>query len=77
MVVANGSAFAISALDPESSANEHRNEAVVALPSGEVDPVLRTGFIWRSDHTEKGSELNELITREKRILAEDEPPPRG
>lgn len=72
-VAANGSAFAISMLGPESSMHKYRNESIVTLPFDDFHPALKTGLTWRSDRAEKGAEPHELAAKPKRVIARNEP----
>ncbi|KAA5830154.1 LysR family transcriptional regulator [Saccharopolyspora hirsuta] len=67
--VANGSAFSISMLDPESGMWKHRSENTVVLPFEDFDPALATGLIWRQDRTETHSDLRRLIDEAKLALS--------
>ena len=61
-IVANGGAFGISMLDPESSMQKHRHEGTVVLPFEDFDPAMETGLVWRPDRAEKGADLEELLS---------------
>jgi DNA-binding transcriptional LysR family regulator len=67
-IVANGSAFAVSMLDPESSMHKHRSESVVLLPFNDFRPTLATGLIWRTDRGEDADDLLELVEQTKAVL---------
>ncbi len=61
-LVANGSAFAISMLDPESGMHKYRTESQVVLPFSDFSPVLSTGLVWRHDRAAQGCDLHELAS---------------
>ncbi|MGW5647340.1 LysR family transcriptional regulator [Saccharopolyspora sp. NPDC003752] len=67
-LVANGSAFSISMLDPESGMHKHRSENTVVLPFEDFDPSLATGMIWRRDRAESQPDLRRLIDEAKLAL---------
>lgn len=67
-IVANGSAFAISMLDPESGMQKYRTESQVILPFSDFSPVLATGLVWRHDRTEESSDLHELATAAEQVF---------
>lgn len=60
-IVANGSAFAISMLEPGSAMQKYRTESNVVLPFNDFDPTLGTGLIWRSDRAKDHDDLQELV----------------
>lgn len=61
-IVANGGAFGISMLDPESSMQKHRHEGTVVLPFEDFHPAMETGLVWRPDRAENGADLEELLS---------------
>ena len=67
-MVANGSAFSISMLDPASGMGKYHDENVVVLPFEDFDPQLTTGLIWRSDRAEQQPELQEFLDTAQRLL---------
>ncbi|WP_031469198.1 LysR family transcriptional regulator [Sciscionella sediminilitoris] len=66
--VANGSAFAISMLDPESDMHKHRTENNVVLPFNDFQPALTTGLAWR----ENRDDLRELLELAQEVLSGNE-----
>ncbi|MGW1681369.1 hypothetical protein [Saccharopolyspora sp. NPDC002376] len=68
-LVANGGAFSISMLDPESGMRKHRSENTVILPFEDFDAALATGLIWRQDRTESHSDLRKLVKSAKSALS--------
>lgn len=67
-IVANGSAFGISMLDPESSMQKYRSEATTIIPFSEFSPELETGLVWRSDRTQEGSDLHALAVAAREVF---------
>ncbi|GAA4864522.1 LysR family transcriptional regulator [Saccharopolyspora rosea] len=67
-MVANGSAFSISMLDPASGMGKYHDENVVVLPFEDFHPQLTTGLIWRSDRAEQQPELQEFLDAAQRLL---------
>ncbi|MDA3628726.1 LysR family transcriptional regulator [Saccharopolyspora sp. WRP15-2] len=67
--VANGGAFTISMLDPESGMQKHRNENTVVLPFEDFDAAMATGLIWRQDRTEDHCDLRRFIESAKSELS--------
>lgn len=78
-IVANGSAFSLTFLDPKSDMAKHRGENLAVLPFADFDPKLATGLIWRRDRVESNSVLHELAGHVERTLlaAQDEAPRTG
>ena len=67
-IVANGNAFGLSMLDPESAMQKHLSADTVILPFADVDPAMETGLVWRPDRAEKGADLEELLDSAHRVL---------
>ncbi|NYH78223.1 DNA-binding transcriptional LysR family regulator [Actinopolyspora biskrensis] len=67
-LVANGSAFAISMLDPESGMHKYRTDEQIVLPFEDFSPALATGLIWRLDRAAEGCELREPVEEAKGTL---------
>ncbi|MHA6803295.1 LysR family transcriptional regulator [Salinifilum ghardaiensis] len=75
-IVANGSAFSLTFLDPKSDMAKHRGENLAVLPFEDFDPELTTGLIWHRDRAENNSGLRELVEHVERTLLDvlGEPP---
>lgn len=69
-IVANGSAFGLSMLDPESTMQKYRNAETVILPFEDFEPAMETGLVWRPDRAEQGSDLEELVSAAQTVLPE-------
>lgn len=67
-MVANGSAFSVSMLDPGSAMHNHRADGTVVLPFADFDPSLATGMIWRHDRAASQPDLSRLLTRAEAVL---------
>lgn len=68
-IIANGGAFAISMLDPQSGMQKLRDENITVLPVDDFSPSLATGLIWRQDRTQEQPELRTLIEHAQESLS--------
>ncbi|WP_019854558.1 LysR family transcriptional regulator [Actinopolyspora mortivallis] len=67
-LVANGSAFSISMLDPESGMRKYRTDEQVVLPFEDFSPALSTGLVWRADRGEEGCDLQKPVEIAQKVL---------
>ncbi|SDP94762.1 DNA-binding transcriptional regulator, LysR family [Actinopolyspora xinjiangensis] len=70
-LVGNGSAFAISMLDPESSMHKYRTGEQIVLPFEDFSPALSTGLVWRCDRDERDSGLYEALEAARKVLPDE------
>ncbi|WP_214414118.1 LysR family transcriptional regulator [Sphaerisporangium fuscum] len=67
-IIAGGSAFAVSMLDPESTMQKYRDEQNVMLPFSDFRPALATGLVWRSDRFDQDADVREVVERAQEIF---------
>jgi DNA-binding transcriptional LysR family regulator len=60
-IVANGSAFAITMMDPQSPMRKLDRGGCVVLPFSDFQPTLATGLIWREDRADDDGDLRGLV----------------
>lgn len=76
-IVANGSAFAVSMIDPESGMWKYHDESQVMLSFSDLSPVLTIGLVWRCDRAESNSGLHELTALADRVFRDADSGPDG
>lgn len=72
-IVANGKAFGVSMLDPESSMQKYRHDETVVLPFDDFDPAMETGLVWRPDRADHGGDLEQLLAVALDLLPVEDP----
>ncbi|GAB3722104.1 LysR family transcriptional regulator [Amycolatopsis oliviviridis] len=68
-LVANGSSFSITMLDPASPMHLFLVDGATILPFADFRPQLETALVWRRDRAEDG-DLAELVAGVREIFAE-------
>lgn len=68
-LVANGSSFSITMLDPASPMHLFLVDGATILPFADFRPQLETALVWRRDRAEEG-DLAELVAGVREIFAE-------
>ncbi|WET81712.1 LysR family transcriptional regulator [Amycolatopsis sp. QT-25] len=68
-LVANGSSFSITMLDPASPMHLFLVDGATVLPFSDFQPRLETALVWRRDRAEKG-DLADLVEAAREIFAE-------
>ncbi|MBB5856511.1 LysR family transcriptional regulator [Amycolatopsis umgeniensis] len=68
-LVANGSSFSITMLDPASPMHLFLVDGATILPFADFQPQLETALLWRRDRAEDG-DLAELVAGVREIFAE-------
>ncbi|SFJ66059.1 DNA-binding transcriptional regulator, LysR family [Amycolatopsis regifaucium] len=68
-LVANGSSFSITMLDPASPMHLFLVDGATVLPFADFRPQLETALVWRRDRAEEG-DLAELVAGVRDVFAE-------
>ncbi|MCK8678490.1 LysR family transcriptional regulator [Streptomyces lichenis] len=67
-IIANGSSFALTMLDPGNPIRDLDVGECVVLPFSDFRPQLSTGLIWRQERAEAGGDLHGLVSHIQHVF---------